>query len=273
LCGFFDWFLFVMSVVKVNLKLRVSDLNSALQRVEELSNRTAAYLANKACLSIAINAHRMMPVVPPAQIKSEMEASVMVSRRNSSLLTRRTRAQSIILASFYPNSQFNIRTGHVFQRTKPTFTGDRNTRRLKFWEWVSARAEHMTKARRSSSGFYKLGCAVVRLIFSKNRPPVANAPADIGEGVMEAAPQAGDGKVGRAIGRVAGGTLATDGQRARASFWVTTTEPDSKGVGTGITKVLEPIWQRAVDQEATQKADYAEQLYAQVLRDAGFTVK
>jgi hypothetical protein len=80
--------------------------------------------------------------------------------------------------------------------------------------------------------------------------------------------------VGQAIGRVAGGTRATSTSGvARASFWVSTTEPDSKGAQQGITRVLEPTWQRALDQETAATVAYGEELFAQALRESGYTVK
>lgn len=285
-----------MPIAPVHLKLRMGDLNADKGRIANLSGRCAAYLANKACFYIARNAHQTMPVVTAAQIEAEMNARGYARnasdkdwRKTNKEQRHLTAAERIVLASIHPNSKFNQRTGGVFARTAPIFSspspggGGRLTgrrgynlgaqNRLRFWDWVEQRAIHMTAARKSSGGFYKLGAAVVKLIFNKFVPPVARPPSEIG-GATSGEAQPGGGKVSSAIGRVAGGTRATSTSGvARASFWVSTTEPDSKGGQEGINKVLQPTWQRAVDQEAAATHAYAEQLFAQALREAGYTVR
>lgn len=285
-----------MPVVPVNLKLRTGDLRAAKSQVADLSGKCAAYLANKACFYIARHAHKHMPVVTAAEIEADMRSTGFARnakdkdwRKTNQEQRHLTAAERIVLASIHPNSKFNQRTGGVFARTAPIFSspspggGGRLTsrrgyklgaqNRLRFWDWIEQRALHMTKVRKKSGGFYKLGAAVVKIIFNKFIPPVARPPSEIGGApIGEALP--GGGNVSKAIGRVAGGTRATSTSGpARASFWVSTTEPDSKGSQRGITRVLEPAWQRAVDVETAATVAYAEKLYAQALRQAGFTVK
>lgn len=285
-----------MPVVPVNLKLRTADLREANSRVADLSGRCAAYLANKCCFYVAKHAHETMDVASPGKIEAEMLATGHVRnasdkdwRKTNKEQRHLTTAERIVLASIHPNSKFNQRTGGVFARTAPIFsspspggggrlTGRRGYKlgaqnRLRFWSWIEERAIHMTKARKSSSGFYKLGAAVVKLIFNKFVPPVARPPTEIG-GMDSGEAQPGGGKVGQAIGRVAGGTRATSTRGpAKASFWVSTTEPDSKGHQEGINKVLQPTWQRAVDVQTASTVAYGEKLFAQALREAGYTVK
>lgn len=285
-----------MPVVPVHLKLRMGDLNADKSRIANLTGRCAAYLANKACFYIARNAHAAMKVVTAAEIEADMR-STGFARNSSDKDWRKTNkeqrhltaAERIVLASIHPNSKFNQRTGGVFARTAPIFSspspggGGRLTsrrgyklgaqNRLRFWDWVEQRAIHMTKVRKKSGGFYQLGAAVVKIIFNKNIHPVTRPPSEIG-GATSGEAQPGGGKVSSAIGRVAGGTRATSTRGvARASFWVSTTEPDSKGSQGGINKVLQPTWQLAVDQEAAATHAYAEQLFAQALREAGYTVR
>ena len=86
---------------------------------------------------------------------------------------------------------------------------------------------------------------------------------------------AGGGNVSKNIGRLAGGTVATGtGEYARASFWVTATEPDTKGSpGGAIYRIAQPVWQRAVDDEAASIHAYAQSLYEQAARESGIAVR
>lgn len=285
-----------MAISQVNLRLRTTDLRAGLQKLASVSPRCAAYLADKACFSIANRAHKAMPKVEAAQIQAEMDATGFARnpddkdwRATNNEQRHLTTAERIVIASIHPNSAFNRRTGGVFFRQKPVFSapapggGGRLTsrrgyklgaqNRLRFFAWVEERARIMIAARKKSGGFYRLGAAVVRMIFSKNYAPVARPPSDAGGNVSNEV-AAGSGSVSKAIGRVAGGTRANRaGGVAKASFWVSTPEPDSKGTQQGITRVLEPVWQRAVDAEAASINAYAEELYTQAIREAGFTVK
>ena len=270
------------SLVKINLKLNNFALNEAIRKASNVSKHLPSYLVNKACNQIANRAHNSMPVVPVAKITAEMSAKKSASEINALFKAGNedkngtlTMAQRIVLARMQPNSEFNRRTGGVWRLQKPVFSTNNPLGRggnklyslgknsaTQFWDWVDEKAKIMVAARRKSSGFYKLGAAVVRLIFSRSRL------GKVGE-TGQAMP--GGGNVGKAIGRVAGGSPAQGSSNyARASFWVSTTEPDTKGNGGGIERVLEPVWQKATDAEAASIHAYAEAQYAKVLQEAGF---
>lgn len=281
-------------LVQANLRLRSDLLAPALRRLIEVSPRLASHIANKACFSIAWRAEKTMPVVSPAKIASELMASkppkrvgklvgsgslrrgwrfggqTSGPRENVPLLALIINARVLRVdnaARSQPGlSRYNRLTGMVFARMSSPFRG--KSRKAGGAAMLAA-MKRVLSARRSSSGFYKLGAAVVKFIFARNPAPV-RVPPGVGSTTGEATP--GTGNVSNSIGRVAGGTRAT-GNSARASFWITTTEPDSKGSNRGINQVLNPTWQRAVDSEAAAIAAYAEKLYAQSLREAGFTVK
>jgi hypothetical protein len=286
------------NLVHVNLRLNTAALSAAKNRVMALNPQCAAHLANKTIHFIASHAHKNMPVVIANKIAAELMASKPVKRVGklvgSGSLRRGWRFggqtigkhedvpllaliinSSVLRVSNSESSQpgmsnFNRRTGMVFARESSPFRGKS---RKAGAAAMLAKMKQILGARRSSSGFYKLGAAVVKFIFHKNfapvrMPPSDNAIADTGEAT------AGSGTVSKAIGRVAGGTRATPNKgTARASFWVSTTEPDSKGDQRAFNRVLQPVWQRAVDAEASNTEAYAEKLYTQALRNAGFAVR
>lgn len=249
--------------MQVNVKLNNSGVLAGLRQLREVSPKLSRHLVNKACWGIAHHASKTIPIVTPDRIQAEMEAYRYVSKTRA---TKVSKAMFIVLASMYPGSRFNRETGGVFARVKPVFSGDGPTRRLQFWEWVNSRAERMISARRRSSGFFNFGAQVVKFIFAKTESGMPIGAS--GETL------AGGGKVSKAINRVAGGTRATsDGKgNAKASFWVSTTEPDSKGANKAIERVMVPHWQRAVDAEAAGIARHAEELYVEQIRKAGFKV-
>lgn len=282
-----------MSVVKVQLKIRNHDLSAALQQLGRVSDRLPSYLVNKSCNWIAIHAKEAMPVASPARIASEMAMTTAATEMKTGILAaarfRRTRsltmAQKIVLARMHPNSKFNRDTGGVFALKPPPGSGGGPTpsrgryklggqAKTRFWEWVDEHATRMVAARRKSSGFFKFGAEVIQFIFYgvvSGKAPV-RPPSEFAGTTAEVQPYGG--KVGQAIGRVAGGIPATDGQAvARARFWVSSTEPDTKGKGgLGFKSVAEPVWQRAVDKESALTRERAEQLYAQAARECGFKV-
>lgn len=281
------------SLVQVKLKLSGTGLEASLRQLSGISPRLPSYLANKACKSIAIKAAKAMPVATAAKIQAEMNAVGYVRnkddkdwRKTNNEQRHLTAAERIVLASIHPNSAFNRRTGGVFFRQKPMFsspapggggtlTGRRGYKlgaqnRLRFWAWIEERAQRMIAARKSSGGFYRLGANVVKFIFMAAKMPVSGPPIDA-SGIGEAIP--GAGNVSKNIGRVAGGKLATETSSvARASFWVTSTEPDSKGANTAISKVLQPVWQKAVDDEAAEIMEYAATLYIRAAERSGLKV-
>lgn len=264
---------------KVKMEMRNGGLNSSLRMLSQKTSRLPSYLVNKACKSIAIRAERTMPVVKPQSILQELEVSatgitekgnlsrakkprrVSIGSNSSSLGSR------IVLAKFYKNSPFNIRTGGVFALSKPNTRGSEA-----FWEYIADKTSQMTKARRSSSGFFKVCASVVKFVFMQAtaRSPVTNL--GLLRPGFEATP--GTGNVSKNIGRLAGGTPAYgDRTNARASFWVAATEPDTKGTpGNAVYRIAQPVWQRAVDDESQSIRDYAEGAYRQAAKEAGIAV-
>lgn len=265
-------------LVKVNMRLKNDDLQRSLRLLAAKSDRLPSYLANKACHWIAKRAEANMPVVPVARITAEMTAVTPRSSRHHRALTT---AERIVIARMHPNSAFNIRTGHVFQLQPPPGVGGSPTRnrryklggqsQSKFFDWVEAHATRMIGARRSSSGFFKVCASVVKWMFHPRQTP-NRPPSDLPES-LDAQP--GSGNVSKNIGRLAGGRLARGSDlSAEASFWVTATEPDTKGVpGNAIFRVAQPIWQRAVDTEAASIRGHAEKLYGAAIKSSGLVVK
>jgi hypothetical protein len=177
-------------------------------------------------------------------------------------------ASRIVLASFYPDSRYNVLTGQVFRRFKPNTHGQ-----AAFWQWIADTASRMVKARHSSTGFFKTCAGVVKQIFRGAVYKSSDARfADFGDG-LQALP--GGGNVTKSIGRLAGGMVARETDLdARATFWVTATEPDTKGrQGAGLFGVAQPVWQRALDDEAAALRDYAESLYVESARKSGLVLK
>lgn len=276
-----------MSVVRVQLKLKKQDLNPALRKLAAVSDRLPSYLANKACNQVAFHAEAAMPVVSVARIDAELESrdsqvemhtGVSFNRSNNPRNRNLTLKERIVLARMHPNSKYNLRTGGVWKLNRPSagalpYAGG-GTNRIRFWTWVEETAERMHKARRSSKGFFKFGATVIKFLFYgvvKGKAPV-RPPSDLPGTMSEAQPYGG--KVGQAIGRVAGGMPATEGSAvATARFWVSATEPDSKGMGgAGFKKVAEPVWQSAANKEATATRAYAEKLYVQAAMKSGIKV-
>jgi hypothetical protein len=271
-------------MVTLNVKLNNSGISAGLRQLRDVSPKLSAHLANKACWGIASRAARSIKIVSPALITTQMRSTAAMAEMASGMLAAKkdrrnrslTMAQRIVLARMHPNSRFNRMTGGVFKLERPKGNGGSPTQNRKyklggqavskFMDWVDSRAERMIKARRSSSGFFNLGAQIIRLIFSKSKSPVR--VTELGEALP------GGGGVSKAIGRVAGGTMAMSGGGvAKASFWVATTEPDSKGANRAIERLMLPHWQKAVDDEAAGITAYAEQLYIKAIQDAGFTVK
>lgn len=278
-----------MSLVTVNLKLDGFALNEALRKLSKQSEHLPSYLVNKACNQIAYRAHATMPVVMPGKMDAELSASKLSTKfkplgtnsmkkgwkfgaaagggrgGQAPLLALIINARVLRVdnaARSQPGmSNYNRRTGTVFARESSPFRG--KSRKAGAAAMLAA-MKRVLSARHSSSGFYRLGAEVIRLIFSKSRSPLVS---DGGQAVP------GSGKVGKAIGRVAGGSPAQgNSPNARASFWVSTTEPDSRG-GTGFERVLKPVWQAAADQEAASIAAYAEGLYVKAIQKSGFAVR
>lgn len=283
------------NLVPITMKLRGGDLANAMN-IKLLRSRTRPLprqVVNRACFSIANRAFKAMPVVSPAQMDAELNVKsvpvqkIITSGKNKGKLKNTgevaivhqqfiSGAMGIILASIRPNSKYNVMTGNVWQRTPPPFSNAKRvgqSARGEFWAWAQERAEVMMKARHSSSGFFKLCANVVKMIFIGE--VYKQGPGSVAINEITGAAGAGTMKVSREVGRLAGGTLARgDGEMARASFWVTTTEPDTKGKpGHGFERRIMPVWQRAVDDEAASiMAHYIVPAYAEAARSAGIKV-
>jgi len=175
----------------------------------------------------------------------------------------------IVIASMWPNSKFNRLTGHVWQRQMlaPRAAGAKGmygTATIDFWTRIEQIAVRMVKARHSSSGFFKACAATVVSMFKPAISTDAAVRAMAMTG-MNALP--GGTGTEKDIGRLAGGSVAVDvGNQARASFWVSATEPETKGEVSpkAIFSVAQPVWQKAVDEVASGNLRHAaEKLYEQ----------
>jgi hypothetical protein len=264
---------------KLKLQLKNQDVAASIRALQEKSSKLPSFLVNRSCRKIAQRAAAAMPKVDPAMINQELEVATFgVTKKGDLSRAKKPRkvavesgqnsfASWIVLASFYPNSKFNLRTGGVFQRTKPNTSGT-----AAFWQAIADNVSRMVKARRSSTGFYRLCAQVVFWMFSAatDKNPLIREAALTG---FDALP--GTGNVSKNIGKLAGGTVAS-GIRddARASFWVTATEPDTKGNATpkGIYRVAQPVWQTAVDKVAAENFAEAEAAYSQAARESGIKV-
>jgi hypothetical protein len=280
-------------LVRISMQLKGGELAGAMQLrlLRDKTRPLPSYLVNKACREIARRAEAAMPVVLPAQMDAELDVTyspaILKSGERSSAKNRqrevmhipldaKSLAMMIVVARLWPGSKYNIRTGNVWQLDRPQFNPQgehsQGTGRAEFWLWVQQKAERMIRARHSSSGFFRVCAKVVWFIFkdATAKNPVERMAAMTG---VEALP--GGGNVTKNIGRLAGGIVSTGtGEMARASFWVAATEPDTKGKpGGAIYKIAQPVWQRAVDDEAASIKSYAESLYSQAAREAGITVK
>lgn len=276
-----------MDTARTTIRLNKSKFSPGLQLLINSSRRMPAELLNRALYHTANRARKAMPVVTAAQIEAEMNAVGFVRnpddknwRKTNQEQRHLTAAERIVLARMHPKSRYNQRTGGVYRLDKPIFSspspggggtltgrgryqlGAQN--RLRFWAWVEERASIMTKARKSSSGFYKFCAHVVSFVFREGTNMTVSAD---GEAL------AGSGKVSRAIGKEAGGKPARGIGKVFASFWVRDTEPSTKGGARGIQRVAEPVWQRALDAEAASMTAEAEKRFADLAKKSGFAVR
>ena len=288
-------------LVKITVRLRNDEMRQSIRMLSERSRRLPSYIVNKAVTRVARAAADNMPVVTTGQMDSELNALVTPRlssrgpRRGMSLKSGKKDIQSFgpVGAGAHPDvplaaliiqarvirpdvgptpgvKGYNIRTGFVFARTASPFRG---VSRAAGAALMLDAMKRMLSARHKSGGFFRTCALVVWQIFrpAASKNPIVSAAAMTG---FDAVPSGG-GSLSKAIGRLAGGTVATDvGYQAHASFWVAATEPDTKGVpGGAIYRIAQPVWQRAVDDEAASIRQYAESLYAGAARESGFTVR
>jgi hypothetical protein len=264
-------------LVRVTLKLDNSGFNAALAKLRRNSRSLPSSLVNRHVRNAAWRAYDTMPKVNPGAIDQELEVervgvtkagklSKAKNPRHIHVLAHPTSLASlIVLASFYELSKFNVLTGKVWERSKPNTKGTEA-----FWQWMAATSSRMVKARRSSTGFYRACAGAVWTMFkaaSSGNLAVRSA-AMTG---MDALP--GSGSLSKGIGRLAGGTVAVDvGGFARASFWVSATEPDTKGERGALFRIAQPVWQRAIDAEAAKMLGYAADNYTAAAVQSGIPV-
>lgn len=273
------------------MKLRNNDLSNSLRMLAAKSTRTSAYLANKACMSIAIKARDMMPVVAPSKMDEELNAAVATDlvRLKSGRFSKSKKNRGfafgpvgkgahpdvpllalIINAQANPGSNFNKITGGVFARDHSPFKG---LTRAAGAEAMRMTMRRVLAARHSSSAFFKACAGVVRFIFSDSirNVPVAGLVSEVSEG----AALTGTGPISGNVNRLAGGTVATGvSDQARATFWVATTEPDTKGTpGGALYRIAQPVWQAAVDAEAEAIKNHALDMFSTAARQSGLKVR
>lgn len=280
------------NLVKVKLRLKNANLANSMRMLAQRTNKLPSVIVNRAAMSIAIKAKNTMPVTLPTQIDTALNASVtpMLStrgpRKGLPLKSGKVKINSfgrvgkgahpnvplavlIINAQVRSGSNFNNITGHIFQRFASPFKG---VTRKRGGARMLAAMKRLLSSRRQSSGYYRLCAHVVQEMFRAALGKTAPVIGPRSEPGFEALP--GTGKVSRNIGKLAGGTPAYgSGISARASFWVTATESDSKGARGGLDRVARPVWQAAVDAEAISTRAYAETLFSETARSCGLTVK
>lgn len=267
-------------LVQIRMQLKNDGINRALMRLQENSSRLPDYLANKACNSISYKAWQNMPKVTPWEIDQELEVSshgitkkgrlskakkprnVSVASHSSSL------AQRIVLASFYPKSPFNVRTGGVFRRSKPGTHG-----KDEFWAWVEAKAAQMTKARHSAAGFFANCANAVNKGFGIVLGKVSSAKWMPDPTTGQISSNVDVNKVTKLLNKGLAQVTPAQNGSGRAAFSVAATEPDTKGKQEALYKIAQPVWQAAVDEEAKETFAYAQRLYKAAAEDAGIPVR
>ena len=277
-----------MQPIQVRLKLNASGVNAAMfARLERNTRLLPDALANSICRGISMKAWEKMPKVSVATMDQELEVQsnpvtklfhetngargglsrAKKPRYRNIVSHMNSMASRIVLASFYPDSPFNIRTGGVFQRAKPASKGSEA-----FWNWIGQTASRMVKARHSSGGFYKACAYAVNVGFS-----IALGKMDGARWVPSDNPSAGGdiNKISKLLSKGLAKITPASGGNGRAGFSVATTEPDTKGspANRGINRVLQPVWQAAVDSEARFQYAKAQKAYKAAMEDAGFVVR
>ena len=266
---------------QVVMRLNAGGLSLALKRARDAGGKLPSYLANKACHYIADRAARDMPRVLPATMDRELEVQVKgVTAKGNLSRAKKPRlisvvahenslASRIILASFYGNSPFNIRTGQVFRRMKPDTHGS-----AAFWQWVTDKASQMTKARHSSGGFFAACAKAVNVGFAMALGRMA--PAGVRNQIVAGPQQPGFdiNKSSKLLNKGLAQVFPATGESGLARFTVATTEPDTKGSpGGALERRIAPVWQRAVEAETQSILKHAQETYANQLRRAGFVVR
>ena len=269
-------------LVQIKMQLKNSGINAALlKRCEENTRLLPDRLANAACGGISFKAWQNMPVVSPGRMDSEVGVSTYgITKTGKLSMAKKPRikvvyehpvsfASKIILASFYPNSDFNRRTGNVFQRSKPATHGA-----AEFWNWIDAAQQRMMLARHSSSGFFAACARAVNVGFGIFRGKFGNIQDKTGEDDLIHVGGGSDiNQVAKLLQKGLAQITPAQNGSGRAGFSVATTEPDTKGKpGGAIYRIAQPVWQAAVDEEARFQYSKAQAAYTEAIEAAGIHV-
>ncbi len=263
------------NLVLVNMKLDNAGINAALLKLSQNTKRLPDDLANYACNAISYKAWQRMPKVDPWAVNQELEVQtsgvtktgklskakkpklIAVESHSSSL------GQRIVLASLHPNSRYNLKTGGVFMRSRPSTSGS-----AAFWAWVAQATARMVKARRSSTGFFKACARAVNVGFGIALGKV--------EGTILAPQGRGLGsdinKVTKLLSKGLAKVTPAQNGNGRAMFAVSATEPDTKGGQGALERIAQPVWQQAIDDEAKHIEQRVSAAYHRQIERAGIKV-
>lgn len=285
-------------MVQVTLRLKGDGLRVGLRQLAANSSRLPDYLANKACKFIAKRAAADMPRVPVSRMDEELNTAVaLVKAKRGNRFLRGLKFQRgnrvfgnlgpdraykpeyanvpllalIVQAQSNPESRFNQLTGSVHARAASPFKG---VSRAEGRQRMLDAMRRVLNARHSSGGFFKLCALAVQYGFDYaiRRLPKSFSRMGAQEFGGVDMDLAASGNVSKKLGKVAGVTPAQNGS-GRAAFWVATTEADTKGTpGGSLQRVIEPVWQRAVDAEVESIRRQIAADYTATIRASGFKV-
>ncbi len=276
------------------MQLKNSGINAALLRRCEANTRLLPdVLANSACRGIAFKAADVMNEtarVAPSTVDSELNASVaslLVKIKSGKRWSRNKKnrarffgpvgkgahpdvplAALIINASVRSDSNYNLRTGNVYQRAMSPFKG--KSRAAGAQAMLEA-MRRMTAARRSATGFFWACARAVNVGFGIALGKINGARWVPNEDNPNAG---GDiNKISKLLSKGLAQITPAQNGSGRAGFSVATTEPDTKGTpGHALERIAQPIWQAAVDDEARFQESKVRAAYVNAIEDAGITV-
>lgn len=268
--------------VQISLRLKSNELRLAIEALRVRTGKMPDKMANQACGAIAYKAWQNMPKVEiqtidkqlgverigvtakgnlskakkPRYFKSRWNPDPMASGKLQLRQGLAPAALLIILASFYPDSEFNRRTGQVWKRDKPNTKG-----MAEFYEWLQNTANRMVSARHSSTGFFKACARAINIGFGMALGKVRRVPGD------------DVNKTSKLLAKGLAEVYPAKNNSGRARFTVAATEPDTKGNQGALERVAGRVWQRAVDSEAEFIRLQVIEEYKKEIRQAGFVVK
>lgn len=269
--------------VQISLRLKSNELRLAIEALRVRTGKMPDKMANQACGAIAYKAWMNMPKVDPDNIVKELEVQrVGVTAKGNLSKAKKPRkfniignpspfaetgkipwrwgfsslAQLVVLSSFYPNSNFNRKTGGVWQREKPNTKGS-----AEFFAWMQSTVGRMVSSRRSSTGFFKACARAINIGFGMALGKVRRVPGD------------DVNKTSKLLAKGLAEVYPAKNNSGRARFTVAATEPDTKGNQGALERVAGRVWQRAVDSEAEFIRLQVIEEYKKEIRQAGFVVK